>query len=97
MSYLLCSRNISSAKKNVDEDTANTPNKPIPITYAQFVWEATAAVNGKDIDEPNNPTRKRIRSIADALCYLAVMMSPKTKPKKNAEVQGITISENEKK
>jgi hypothetical protein len=57
------------------------------ITYAQFVWEATAAVNGKDIDEPNNPTRKRIRSIADAPCYHAVM-SPHTEQIQKAKVNG---------
>ncbi len=47
------------------------PPKPVPITYARFVWEATAAVDGKDIDEPNSPTRTRIQSIADAPCYHA--------------------------
>ena len=54
------------------------------ITYAQFVWEATAAANGKDIDEPNNPTRKQIQNIVVAPYYHAV------------SIQGITISENKK-
>jgi hypothetical protein len=67
--YLLCSRNISSAekKKKVDEGPTHAPNKTSnPITHVRFALEVIGAASGKDIDEPNNPTRKQIQSIAVA-------------------------------
>lgn len=66
--YLLCSRNISSAKMKMMSMRIppTVPNSQFQSTYAQSVWEAAAAVNGTDIGEPNSPTGTQIRSTAAA-------------------------------